>query len=278
MSSIQLENGYTRIANKILEEMAKIKLSPTQYRLLFVIWRFTYGFNRKEHKISLAFLSEATGCDLRQIQRELKKLEERRLIFQKIKSGSSRRISFNKNYNEWIGRRTIGKITNGETAQEANGENTNDTFGEIGKEEKNNKKTKEKNDHINKTMPYLKYEELFGALSPALRENLKYWIEKSQFQEPEKIICLTIERAGMQLPNKPEAYIISILKKLHSLELYTLAAVKEYNANFDARNMRKRKGVIPNLKDMFEQSEGISSKLNKRELKEMRDMEEEFPF
>jgi phage replication O-like protein O len=50
-----LDNGYTRIANEILEAMAKIKLSPTQYRILFVVWRYTYGFQRKEHKLSLTF-------------------------------------------------------------------------------------------------------------------------------------------------------------------------------------------------------------------------------
>ena len=55
MANPQLENGYTRIANEILEAMAKVKLSPTQYRVLFVVWRYTYGFSRKSADLSLTF-------------------------------------------------------------------------------------------------------------------------------------------------------------------------------------------------------------------------------
>lgn len=146
MADVQTENGYTRIANEILEKIATIKLSPTQYRLVFVIWRFTYGFKRKQHDMSLTFLSNATGCDKRQIQRELKGLEERKLIEQIIKSGSYRKISFNKNHDEWIGKTdigetTIGEIDNGETVNTAIGENVNTTIGETTNQERKLKET-----------------------------------------------------------------------------------------------------------------------------------------
>src|SRR4051812_7039199 len=115
MADVQLVNGYTKMANEIFEQMARIKLSPTQYRLLFVVWRYTYGFKRKEHRLSLRFLSRATGCDQRQIQRELKSLEEeRKVIIQDIKPGSYRKISFNKNHDEWIGKAAIDQTTIGE--------------------------------------------------------------------------------------------------------------------------------------------------------------------
>jgi phage replication O-like protein O len=132
MADVQCENGYTWIANEILEHMAKIKLSPTQYRLLFVIWRFTYGFSRKEHDMSLTFLSNATGCDKRQIQRELKGLEDKHIIYQNIANGKFRKISFNKNYESWIGENTIGETTIGETTigEIDNGETINATIGE----------------------------------------------------------------------------------------------------------------------------------------------------
>jgi hypothetical protein len=42
MANPQPEDGYTILANEILEAMARTKLSPTQYRLLFVVWRYTY--------------------------------------------------------------------------------------------------------------------------------------------------------------------------------------------------------------------------------------------
>lgn len=150
LDSPQLENGYTAIAHEILEQMAKIKLSPTQYRLIFVIWRYTYGFRRKEHELSLSFLSKATGCDKRQIQRELSKLEVRKIIAQKVQSGVNRKVRFNKHYKQWVGETTIGEIDNGETTigeivNTTIGETDNGTIGETDNQEnyiKTNIKTK----------------------------------------------------------------------------------------------------------------------------------------
>jgi len=111
MNDVQLENGYTAIAHTILEQMARIKLSPTQYRLIFVVWRYTYGFKRKSHNLTLSFLSKATGCNERQIQRELKRLEDRKIIFQRVNS-KQRKISFNKKYSQWVGEIDIGETVN----------------------------------------------------------------------------------------------------------------------------------------------------------------------
>lgn len=154
MDNVQLENGYTTIANEILEQIARIKLSPTQYRLIFIIWRYTYGFKRKEHDLSLSFLSQATGCDKRQIQRELKELEERKVIIQKVTSGKGRKLSFNKYYSQWdgktaIGQTTIGQIDNGEIDNTTIGEIDNTTIGEtvkgtIGEIDNQERKTKTK--------------------------------------------------------------------------------------------------------------------------------------
>jgi phage replication O-like protein O len=149
MEGPQKENGFTPIANEILENMAKIKLSPTQYRILFVVWRYTYGFNRKEHELSLSFLSTATGCDKRQLQRELKGLEERKVIIQSIKTGAYRKIKFNKHHKQWvgeiaigetsIGETSIGEIDNGESVNTAIGETVNTSIGETDNQERKTK-------------------------------------------------------------------------------------------------------------------------------------------
>jgi len=141
LASPQTENGYTRIANEILEQIAKVKLSPTQYRLVFVIWRYTYGFKRKEHDMSLQFFANATGCDARQIQRELKWLEQKKIIEQKPINGIGRIISFNKDYSKWvkdtsIGETDIGEIDNGETVKGSIGETVKGSIGETVKEER----------------------------------------------------------------------------------------------------------------------------------------------
>jgi phage replication O-like protein O len=103
MANPQLENGYTRIANEILEEVTKLPLNGTQFRIVIAIWRYTYGFQRKEHEISLAFLSSAAGLNERQTRRELNRLIDMNIIkvVKEATFTSSRVLAFNKYYNEW---------------------------------------------------------------------------------------------------------------------------------------------------------------------------------
>jgi phage replication O-like protein O len=286
LADVQLEKGYTKIANEILERMALTKLSPIQYRLIFVIWRYTYGFNRKEHEFSLSFFGKATNYDERQIRRELQKLEQRKIIFQKVSPGKPRLISFNKNYDEWIldeteGNSTPGKVTPGKTTQVTPGKVTpgkttqgtpgkvtpgkttqgtpgkvtpgKTTQGTPGKvtpgapgnstpqEIKNiNKNLNKNDDDIGKPNPFVEFENAFGYLPPpTLMDEFNYWIDKSQFIEPEAIICEVIKRARLQLPRNPSSYVSKILKDLHNLGLFTLDAVKEYNQKFDQKTKQR---------------------------------------
>lgn len=107
----QLEDGYTRIAHELLEIMAKTKLSPTQYRIIFAVWRYTYGFGRKSHHLSLSFLAQATGCDRRSLQREVKRLLDWKILIEYSSKRQARKIGFNKRFNQW----TVGETTNGKT-------------------------------------------------------------------------------------------------------------------------------------------------------------------
>ena len=98
--SPQLEQGYTRIADAILEKVAKTKLNGTQFRILMIVWRSTYGWQKKEHELSEGFLSKATGIHKQQIKRELKKMiDDGILVIEKEATFTTGRvISFNKNY------------------------------------------------------------------------------------------------------------------------------------------------------------------------------------
>ncbi|MDP4163364.1 MAG: replication protein [Bacillota bacterium] len=202
MADVQLEHGYTRIANEIFDHMARIKLSPTQYRLLFVIWRYTYGFKRKEHDLSLTFLSNATGCDKRQIQRELKGLEDKKIIFQKVKNGSYRKISFNKDYGQWA---TVGETTIGETVNATIGETVNATIGEtINQEIKNinknlNKKDVVKGEHaVNRILDILTKSKILGEkeITEFLRDDITDVIDNFGFEQPEEMIIAAIKETA----------------------------------------------------------------------------------
>lgn len=101
--SIQLEDGYTRIANEILERAARHRLNGTQFRILLVVWRHTYGWGRKEAELSLSFLAEAIGASRSQVDRELTALIERNIL-EVVSGGNSRPrvLKFNKDFESWL--------------------------------------------------------------------------------------------------------------------------------------------------------------------------------
>ncbi|NMB81592.1 MAG: replication protein, partial [Ignavibacteria bacterium] len=61
MDTPQLENGFTKIANEILEKLSQTYISANEWQVLIVILRRTYGFNKKSDWISNSQFSEATG-------------------------------------------------------------------------------------------------------------------------------------------------------------------------------------------------------------------------
>ncbi|WP_068783177.1 replication protein [Paenibacillus phocaensis] len=104
MANPQLEDGYTQLANELLEQAALHKFNGTQYAIILVIWRYTYGFKRKEHQLATGFIAKAVGADLSGVKEELNKLIERRvvLVTKEGKGPRPRSLSFNKNYEEWL--------------------------------------------------------------------------------------------------------------------------------------------------------------------------------
>ena len=82
MANPQLENGYTRIANELLEATAKFPFNGSQLRMILFLWRKTYGFHKKIDAISLSQWSIGTNLSQRTICRELKNLKKMNVIIQ----------------------------------------------------------------------------------------------------------------------------------------------------------------------------------------------------
>lgn len=103
MASPQKENGYTPIANEILDKIVTLKLNGTQYKIIILLWRYTYGFSRKQHELSETFVAKATWVHKTQIHKELNRLIEMKIVAVERESTFSapRLLSFNKNYEEW---------------------------------------------------------------------------------------------------------------------------------------------------------------------------------
>ena len=102
MADPQIKNGYTRIANELLEAICRLNISGNEMRILLYIIRRTYGFNRSYAEIPLSDISEALGMKKGNVSRELKKLRKANIIEHHSNKGvKPQTISIVKNYEKW---------------------------------------------------------------------------------------------------------------------------------------------------------------------------------
>lgn len=104
MANPQLEEGYTSIANEILYELCKISFNGTELKVIICIFRYTFGFRRKSHKLSASFIAKWINCDSRSVKRALKTLQEKKIIIcvNSEQKGVTSELMFNKNYEQWV--------------------------------------------------------------------------------------------------------------------------------------------------------------------------------
>ncbi len=101
--SIQVENGnFARIHNEILERLALTDLSGSEFRCLLFLLRKTYGYQKKQDKISYSQFADGTGLERRSVIRSLEKLVSRNIIMCKD-NGNNRPQTwgFNKYFEQW---------------------------------------------------------------------------------------------------------------------------------------------------------------------------------
>ena len=101
MASPQAENGYTKIANEIMEALAGIRISGEARQCLDVIIRKTYGYNKKEDIIALSQFQLLTKMPKATICRALLKLAKMNLIIIKNDNGNSKTYRFYKDFEKW---------------------------------------------------------------------------------------------------------------------------------------------------------------------------------
>jgi len=100
-NNLQVENGnFTRIHNRILEELAKIQLSGHEIRIIFALWRKTYGWQKKEEWITSHQFQQLTGLGKTRISESIKKLKKKNLVTEKRNSNRVK-YGFNKHFTTW---------------------------------------------------------------------------------------------------------------------------------------------------------------------------------
>jgi len=100
MANPQKENGYTAIANEIMDALIKYRLPGEQTKCLLFIIRKTYGFNKKEDMISNSQFVRATGLNKGNVSRAIKGLINKKLVI-KIDNKRIPSYRFNKHYKTW---------------------------------------------------------------------------------------------------------------------------------------------------------------------------------
>ena len=129
MANPQKENGFTAISNELVDAFQRLHLSGNQWRLLWTIMRFTYGWNKKTDYISLTTFEKCTGLNRWNFKQYLDDLFHREIII-RDNSGYIIKYGLQKDYTKW------------KTSIKNNTSIRNDTATGI----KNNTKTSIKND------------------------------------------------------------------------------------------------------------------------------------
>lgn len=104
MANPQKENGYTAIANEILETLIGTGLNGTELACVLHVLRQTYGYHKTQDAISVSQFEKHIPSSKRTIKNALKVLQLVKILTL-VKKGNSKTSSnvwaFNKNYTEW---------------------------------------------------------------------------------------------------------------------------------------------------------------------------------
>ncbi len=106
MANPNLENGYTPLANELLEALSGARLNGTQLRILLLYFRNSYGFHRKDCALPLSYLCGMLGGNKSTISKEIGRLVSMRILERKPsethgKEAFVRRYSLQKDYELW---------------------------------------------------------------------------------------------------------------------------------------------------------------------------------
>ena len=102
MANPQLSNGYTKIANELLEALCRLNISGNEMRILLYIIRRTYGFNRSYAEMPLSEISAAVGIRKNHVSEVLNRLSAKNIIELHSNRGiKPQTISIVKNYEKW---------------------------------------------------------------------------------------------------------------------------------------------------------------------------------
>lgn len=95
----QVEDGYTRIANELFDEIIGAPVNDRERRVVLAIIRLTYGWNKKSDRIFAEDVAKLTKMHESRASKVICELVRRNVIFRK--GGSRSPITLNKDVPSW---------------------------------------------------------------------------------------------------------------------------------------------------------------------------------
>ena len=189
----KLENGFTRIANELFEEIIRFNFSKRESKIVLAVIRKTYGYNKKRDDISLSQLSKLTGLDKANVSKAVVNLTTLNVL--KVCEGKyGQNIELNKKYSQWVVKTTTHNKGVVKTTMEGSQIN-NDKVVEITTTKDNSKKQLTKEIYINPLpephieKPVIKEQESDGVkrfVKPTIEEIKQYCDDRKNNIDPEK--------------------------------------------------------------------------------------------
>lgn len=103
MANPQREDGFTGIANEIIDNLCLINLSPYESRVIWFILRKTYGYQKKIDRIPLSQFAESLQLDRNNIRRAIQKLIKKNLLVVSRDHKNNVTYGLQKDYEKWNG-------------------------------------------------------------------------------------------------------------------------------------------------------------------------------
>lgn len=96
----EIDDGHTKIANELLDAIIGHDFSKRQLKILLLIMRKTYGWNKSEDDIARSQITEATGLANPHVTTALQELQAANVLI--ITQGKyAKRYKINKYYDQW---------------------------------------------------------------------------------------------------------------------------------------------------------------------------------
>jgi phage replication O-like protein O len=104
--SVQVEDGFTRVAHGIMEALALADLGKRHYKIMLVMCRQTYGYNKKADEVSLSQFHDKTGIFPPNVSTAIEELVAMRVLI-KTPGKYAACLAVNKAYAQWAGKAKV---------------------------------------------------------------------------------------------------------------------------------------------------------------------------